>query len=206
MSTAAAIQLDVFPAAPRPEALAPVEIEITRACDWKRKPCGSCGRPKSHAAHRAIEKGGSCVFARKLGCANCGLAKMHRDHFGQPPSLNIFGSGNPDAYQAVKVAWTTVLTELIEATGLPRGLDHVLIEGEVTFPRRASANGPDQGNFRAPLEKIAGDVLEAGGWIPDDSWPHYEFGGLAYRHEPGVSRTRLMIFPRRAPQFAQRPR
>jgi hypothetical protein len=38
--------------------------------------------------------------------------------------------------------------------------------------------------------------LEAGGWIPNDNWECYEFGGLAYRYERGVSRTRLMLLPR----------
>lgn len=192
------LPLDGFPTSeqPRASALAPVEIELTRVCDWKQKPCGECGLPKSNAVHRKPDKGGSCVFRRRLNCENCGRAKMHRDHFGQPPSMNIFGSGDPKAFQGVKTAWAGVLKEALEASGLPKSLQHVLVEGEVTFPRRASANGPDQGNFRAPLEKILGDVLEEGGWLPNDNWERYEFGGLAYRYERGVSRTRLMLFPR----------
>lgn len=190
----AATPLDGFASAAA--GLEPVEIELVRVCDWKRKPCGRCGLPKTNAVHRKPEKGGTCVFARKVGCANCGQKKNHRDHFGQPPSLNVFGSGDPVAFQDVKKAWAEVLTELLDQSGLPRGLSHVLVEGEVTFPRRASANGPDQGNFRAPLEKILGDVLEEGGWLPNDNWERYEFGGLAYRYEAGVSRTRLMLFPR----------
>lgn len=193
--------LDGFPVEPvlaRGHELAPVAIEVVRRCDWKRKPCGTCGLPKSNAAHRKPEKGGTCVFARKLGCANCGQAMTHRDHFGQPPSVNVFGSGNPIAFQSMKRAWSEVLTDLLNESGLPKGLAHVLVEGEVTFPQRASRNGPDQGNFRAPLEKILGDVLEEGGWLANDNWQCYEFGGLAYRYERGVSRTRLMIFPRGA--------
>lgn len=195
------LPLDGFPSSPpgsaRPS-LEPVAIEIVRRCDWKRKPCGTCGRPKSNAVHRKPDKGGTCVFARKLGCANCGQAMTHRDHFGQPPSVNVFGSGNPIAFQSMKKAWSAVLTELVTESGLPKGLAHVLVEGEVTFPQRASVNGPDQGNFRAPLEKILGDVLEEGGWITSDDWTRYSFGDLAYRYERGVSRTRLMIFPRAA--------
>lgn len=199
--------LDGFPApAPaRPTALEPVELEILRVCDWKQRSCGTCGLPKSNAVHRKPGKGGTCVFARKLGCAHCGKAKSHRDHFGQPPSMNIFGSGDPIVFQGVKKAWHGLLTELLEETALPKGLGHVLVEGEVTFPRRASANGPDQGNFRAPLEKILGDVLEEGGWLESDNWERYSFGGLEYRYEKGVSRTRLLIFPR-GPQLAESPR
>lgn len=188
--------LEGFPVLSPGRALQPVEIVLTRACDWKQKPCGQCGKPKSNAVHRKPDKGGTCVFKRRLGCANCGLPKMHRDHFGQPPSMNIFGSGNPQAFQGIKAAWHDVLTDVLEASSLPKDLEHVVVEGEVTFPRRPNAMGPDQGNFRAPLEKILGDVLEAGGWLPNDNWERYEFGGLAYRYEAGVSRTRLLLFPR----------
>lgn len=111
----------------------------------------------------------------------------------------------------MRTTWFQPLTELLEETGLPRGswetvqgqtapiwsgINHILVEGEVTFPKPATPKGPDQGNFRGPLEKMLGDVLEEGGWLPNDNWQCYEFGGLAYRHEPGVSRTRLIIFPR----------
>lgn len=177
LSTAAVIApLDGFPDAAR--ALEPVDVEIVRVCHFKKKP------PHPDTGRK------------QLGCAHCGLAKLHADHLGQPPSVNIFGSGDPMAFQAVKRAWHALLTEKLEASGLAKGMSYMLVEGEVTFPRRASAKGPDQGNFRGPLEKILGDVLEAGGWLPNDNWQSYEFGGLAYRYERGVSRTRLMLFPR----------
>ena len=187
--------------APEPEpalSLQPVAIEITRVCDFKQKACGACGKPKSNPVHRKPDKGGTCVFQRRLRCANCELPKAHRDHLGQPPSWNELGSGNREAYQRMRATWFTPLTELLEESGLPKGLDYVLVEGEVTFPRPATPKGPDQGNFRGPLEKMLGDVLEEGGWLANDNWASYEFGNLAYRHEPGVSRTRLMIFPRAA--------
>jgi hypothetical protein len=53
----------------------------------------------------------------------------------------------------------------------------------------------DQGNHRFIVEKALGDALVAGGWLPDDTWEHYEFGGLAMRVERGESWTRLMLFP-----------
>lgn len=157
--------------------MGPVEIEILRRCHFKAKP-----------KHPDTGK-------KQLGCAACGLAKSHRDHLGQPPSLNVFGSGNAMAYQGMKRTWTTLLLALLNASTLPKGLARVVVEGEVTFPRRASSKGPDQGNYRAPLEKVLGDVLEAGGWLSNDNWESYEFGGLAYRYERGVSRTRLLLFP-----------
>lgn len=154
-----------------------MEIEIVRVCHFKKKTVDP-------------ETG-----KKRVGCERCGLAKAHPDHMGQPPSMNIFGSGNPRVYQSVKKAWSEHLTLLLEQTSLPKGLQRVVVEGEVTFPRRPSAKGPDQGNFRAPLEKILGDVLEAGGWLSNDNWASYEFGGLAHRYEAGVSATHLIIFP-----------
>jgi hypothetical protein len=46
------------------------------------------------------------------------------------------------------------------------------------------------------VEKAMGDALTTGGYLEDDDWSRYEFGGLAYRYEKGVSRTRLLVFPR----------
>jgi hypothetical protein len=66
------------------------------------------------------------------------------------------------------------------------------VEGEVTFP---DTGRRDQGNYRVILEKALGDALVTGGWLRDDSWDHYEFGGLTMRVWPGESATRLMIFP-----------
>jgi hypothetical protein len=175
--------------------LEPVQLEIVRRCDWKQKPCGACGKAKTNPVHH---KGGSCEFAAKLGCMNCGLAKMHYDHLGQPPSWNIFGSGDSKSWWAKKIVWGEMLIGLLEESGLPKGLEGVMVEGEVTFPRPATEKGPDQENFRAPLSKILGDALQVGGWIKSDQWKRYTFGDLAYRHEPGVSRTRLWLFPRAA--------
>jgi hypothetical protein len=148
-------------------ALEPVEIELTQ-----------------HHAYKSKGK------SRK-GCAVCNEAKTHPDHLGAPPSLNVLGSGNQWAFQAHKKAWQTLLIEQLEASGLPRGLSHVLVEGHCTFPDR---HRRDQGNHRFMLEKAMGDALVAGGWLEDDDWSRYEFGGLAAAYEKGVSRTRLMVF------------
>lgn len=145
---------------------------------------------------------------RTRGCGTCNQAKTHPDHLGAPPSLRILGSGNEYVYQAHKKAWQQLLAEALDRSGLPRGLGHVLAEGECTFPDR---HRRDQGNHRFMLEKALGDALVSGspapgpdgreigphvmgGWLADDTWDEYEFGGLARRYERGVSATRIMIF------------
>jgi hypothetical protein len=60
-------------------------------------------------------------------------------------------------------------------------------------PRPAAV--ADQGNFRYFIEKALGDALVAGGWLADDDWDHYEFGGLAKTYERGESWIKLMIMP-----------
>lgn len=146
---------------------------------------------------------------RTRGCAICGRAKSDRGHMGAPPSLRVLGSGNEFEYQALKKAWQQLLAELLDQSGLPRGLGRVLAEGECTFPDRIRR---DQGNHRFMVEKALGDALVsgspppdrggrtagppvAGGWLTDDDWTRYEFGGLAHRYEKGVHRLRLELFP-----------
>jgi hypothetical protein len=96
---------------------------------------------------------------------------------GAPPSIRALGSGNQWAYQNLKHTWQNALADELKTT-LPRGLAHVSVEGECCFP---DAGRRDQGNFRFFLEKALGDALTEGGWLEDDDWSRYEFGGLAYR-------------------------
>jgi len=132
----------------------------------------------------------------KRGCAKCNLAKGHRAHFGRPESFNEGGSGtNWHAYQGKKRALMSLLSTLIEGTGLPRGLGRVQVEGKMVFGRRPGAKGPDQGNFRFPLEKALGDALEDGGWLVQDDWTRYQFGNLEYDYLKDVDGFRLMLFP-----------
>ena len=160
----------------RTDRIEPVFIEQVRQCAFKRKP--------DRDGHR------------KLGCARCGRPKSDRSHMGQPPSVNPLGSGDPRVYQAMKHQWQALLIDLLSATSLPRGLAHVLAEGEVTFPTRQRR---DQGNFRFLLEKALGDALTEGKWLTDDHWGMYEFGNLTASYERGVSATRLALFPTLAP-------
>lgn len=167
-----------------PGEAAPVELELVQ-----------------HHAYRSKGKG-------TRGCAVCRQAKAHPDHLGAPPSLSVMDTNGHFVYSAYKAAWQQLLAEALERAGLPRGLQHVLAEGECTFPDQRRR---DQGNHRFMVEKALGDALVegspksvrekqpaaaiAGGWLEDDAWRFYEFGGLAARYEKGVSKTRLILFP-----------
>lgn len=145
----------------------PVEIQITRHHPYKKRPSGR-------------------------GCQECGAAKFALEHLGHAASLRVLGSGNQFAYQNLKKAWQEALTLALQASGLPKGLGRVYVEGEMCFPDQIKR---DQGNHRFIVEKALGDALVAGGWLPDDDWTRYEFGGLTHRYEKGMSWTRLMLFP-----------
>jgi hypothetical protein len=181
------------------EHVEPVDVVVTQVCSYKRKPCGTCGKPKSNPAHRT--KGGTCKFKRQLGCARCGLAKSHANHFGAPESFNLVAGRDPNTYRSLIESWKKVLRPLIAEAGLPGGLARVVVEGEVSF---GDERERDQGNHRVLIEKAVGDALVEGGWLAKDSWAFYEFGGLQRVEEPGVSRTRLMLFPS-APALPEEP-
>lgn len=141
----------------------------------------------------ALEHGRDHAFVKqaKRGCGTCGKAKTDPEHHGWPPSLNALGSGNQFAYRAMKEAWEGLLVSLITASDLGK-CERVVVEGEITFPDQRRR---DQGNHRFLLEKALGDALVAGGWLEDDDWSRYEFGGLAQRYERGVCGMRVLLFP-----------
>jgi hypothetical protein len=168
----------------------PVEIEILGQCVYKMKPCGACGKAKSHPSHR--KKGGTCVFQRRLGCATCGKPKSWAGHLGAPESFNAMAGRDPNVYRAAVDRWADALRPLLATSGLPTGLERVVVEGEVSF---GDGRERDQGNHRVIVEKALGDALVRDGYLPADTWSRYEFGGLQRRDEPGVSRTRLLLFP-----------
>lgn len=211
-------------------ALQPVELLLERRCAFKAKPLvcreGKCGAPRKRKDAKAAcpACGSKKKPIQRQGCATCGGSKHDVAHYGAPPSLNVLGSGDPMAFQAIKTRWTAIFAQALEASGMPRGLGRVVVEGEVTFPDRTRR---DQGNYRVLIEKALGDTLVngwwetidvakvqpgdvtrptkddakvdvqriAGGWLEDDDWTRYEFGGLAYAYEAGASRLRLALFP-----------
>jgi hypothetical protein len=163
----------------------PVEIEILRTCAFKKKGTETVTTNKRDGTVETRE-------VKRQGCARCGKPKQDESHIGAPSSLNALGSGNPQIYMGMKSRWQALLLARLEASGLPKPLGRVLVEGEATFPDRIRR---DQGNYRVLIEKALGDALTEGGWLEDDDWTRYEFGNLAYVYERGVSRTRLMLFP-----------
>jgi hypothetical protein len=121
----------------------------------------------------------------------CNRAQM--DPLHHLPTLNLFGSGNHwQTFQNAKRHWTTWLHDALEAAGLPHGLDSVLVEAKLCFPTQRRR---DQGNHRYFIEKVLGDVLHEGGWIPDDTWEHYEFGNLACVIRPGERWLSIALMP-----------
>lgn len=174
--------------------LQPVYIEQRRECHFKAKPCKLCDKPKSNRVHTP-KKTATCRGSYPRGCATCGRNKGDHAHFGAPASFNVWsgsGTSGTQAYLGVKDTWQAILTKQLEASGLPKGLGKVYVEGEIVFPDPGER---DQGNFRVIVEKALGDALEAGGWLEKDDWSRYEFGQLSMRVEPGVSATRLTLFP-----------
>lgn len=133
---------------------------------------------------------------KRIGCAVCGRGKLNVAHLGAPPSLNSGGSGmDRMAFQSLKKAWQAALTERLEESGLPKGLQSVTVEGLIGFP---TLKERDQGNYRWMIEKALGDALEEGGWLESDCFfpvLRYEFGGLQAVHAKNESWLRLVLFP-----------
>lgn len=178
-----------------PRHLEPVFIEQVAECTFKAKPCGLCGKPKSNTLHRKknVEEGlPFCRWKRQNGCARCGRAKGDLAHFGAPESFNVFAGRDPNVYRSLMDTWKAILVPLLEASELPKGLAHVLVEGEVSF---GDGRERDQGNARVLIEKALGDALVSAGYLPADTWGHYEFGGYQRTEEHGVSAVRLVLFP-----------
>lgn len=126
------------------------------------------------------------------GCAVCRKAKYAVEHIGHSDTMGVLGSGNQFVYQNMKKGWMEALTLALSEVPLPRPCGRILVEGEMCFPTRVKR---DQGNHRFIVEKALGDALQVGGWLEDDDWSRYEFGGLAYRYEKDESWTRLLLFP-----------
>jgi hypothetical protein len=87
----------------------------------------------------------------------------------------------------MKEGWENLFGELLSKTSLPKAVRIT----SVSRARSASAThrrDRDQGNHRFILEKALGDALQTGGWLLDDDWDSYEFGGLANEHTNHVYR------------------
>ena len=173
----------------------PVMLELVRECHFKQKPCALCGEAKGHRNHTP-KKTATCKGRWPRGCLRCGRNKGDRAHYGAPESFNVLasgkGSGNAMVYASLKERWQGFLLDLLADSGL-QPQERIYVEGEITFPD--NRDDRDQGNFRVVIEKALGDALQEGGYLVRDDWSRYEFGGLTMKVEPGVSATRLMLFP-----------
>lgn len=155
----------------------PVELTIRQAHAFKKKP------------PRWDEKKGRQV--QPAGCAVCGTAKTAIRHYGTTPSVNVFLAKDIQVYRSIKAAWEGELLRLLRLTEL-EPCERIVVEGVMCFPTRRR---PDQGNHRFLLEKALGDALVTGGYLPDDTWDRYEFGGLNHAYEAGQAWTRVLLFP-----------
>lgn len=137
------------------------------------------------------------------------------------PSLNVYIGKHRHAYNTAKKYWSAVLkTALygpvgdveflkpgtktvmqklyVERRGRLEGVfERIEVRGHVIYPGR-NVGCYDQGNARAMIEKVLGDVLEEQGHFKrDDNWESFSFGELERSFERGVSMTRLFITGRR---------
>jgi hypothetical protein len=95
---------------------------------------------------------------------------------GCPPSLNQIGFRSHWAVgRKAKQDWEQFLSIALLEQRVPRGLKRVEATGTLRFKQKRRR---DEGNFKALLDKALGDVLQAGGWLADDTPDYYRFGEL----------------------------
>lgn len=132
---------------------------------------------------------------KRIGCAECGKAKTHRNHLGAPPSLNAGGTGiDWTVYSNLRDGWKAMFEEALRGSGL-EPCEAISVEAQIGFADRRTR---DEGNVRWLIEKALGDVLVEHGYLPDDSiFPvrRYSFGGVTGVLSPRRSFLRLTLFP-----------
>lgn len=107
-----------------------------------------------------------------------------------PPSMNVIGGhSNWTKYRWQKNKWENiVLIELaMSKLGKPLRIP-VWVTAQLRFPTNRRR---DEGNYRMMLEKVCGDALVGGDWIPDDTPEYYRFGEVTFSDERGASQTIL---------------
>jgi len=93
---------------------------------------------------------------------------------GTPPSLNAVGfHSHWTAGRKAKQDWERWLQIALLEQRVPKGLKSVSATATLRFKQRRRR---DEGNHRALLEKALGDVLQSGGYLPDDTPDLYRFG------------------------------
>jgi hypothetical protein len=109
-----------------------------------------------------------------------------------PPSMNkIGGHSSHWRYQFHKKKWNDLIGyTLIAVHGRTPLIPTVRVTALLRFPTNRRR---DEGNFRMMLEKAMGDILQSGGWLPDDTPDYYRFGEVTIEDEIGPNRTILFI-------------
>lgn len=96
-----------------------------------------------------------------------------------PPSFNAVGhTGNRWTWTREKKLWQGYIEMLLIKEQLPRET-YTFIEASaiLTFPTKRKR---DEGNYRTLLEKVTGDALVNGKWLPDDDPTHFKFNGVEF--------------------------
>ena len=98
---------------------------------------------------------------------------------GVPTSFNKVGlRSHWTVGRTQKLKWEEWIGYALMEQKVPRGLKKVKATATMSFKQRRKR---DEGNFRPLVEKALGDVLTAGGWIPDDDPRYYSFGAVELR-------------------------
>ncbi|HEY3434059.1 MAG TPA: hypothetical protein VGK41_00260 [Solirubrobacterales bacterium] len=99
---------------------------------------------------------------------------------GTPPSFNAASMGRGAHWSKVrrhKLDWERWLQLALLERRVPKDLLRVEAAAMLNFP---TDRRRDEGNYRVLLEKALGDVLQAGGWLPDDTPDRYQFGAVQF--------------------------
>lgn len=97
---------------------------------------------------------------------------------GTPKSLNEIGyRSHWSAGRKAKLDWEQWLGTALMVARVPRKLSFVSASATLHFKQRRRR---DAGNFAALLDKALGDVLQAAGYLEDDTPEFYRFGSLDF--------------------------
>ncbi len=94
---------------------------------------------------------------------------------GTPPSYNRTAHAHWSKVRKVKQEWQGFCETALMVARVPRNLEFVEASAKIYFKQRRRR---DEGNFRVVLEKVLGDGLVRGKWLPDDVPEHYRFGAV----------------------------
>lgn len=108
-----------------------------------------------------------------------------------PPSLNAIGSrGSRWAYINTKKDWQGRFEKVLMGSGMRRDATKAEANIVLRFPERRRR---DSGNYKWILEKVLGDALVSGGWLPDDTADQFQVLRVTFDPDRGDKRTTVML-------------